>query len=550
MVLKILLRGSNEESLGLFPYKAMILDNVHGFIPINLGEYWILQTPFMRRLHNIKQLGANYLVFPSAKHTRLEHSLGCMHIASRMANKLLNDALSENNSKLCAALFNSCNETAYNSFIQVARLSCLLHDLGHLAFSHMIESGIKNILVYSNEDISLDQNISKKLSKIYSDMVLIGGKVHEFYTYYFIKKLSELASNELANDKNLSSLSSLIEASLASLFPKEKCDELEDLGLSCNAAKIIKSIISNEIADADRLDYLQRDAMATGIVYGNIDIDRLIYGIKLGLMQNDQKDEVPFLTLDMKSMPTLEDIFDARYKMYKSVYFHHKSIALNKSVEKFVNGLADEWDKVKLQLYEDIDIADFLDPKVLSEAIKENKYYFDDNELDSMIKISSNKGSDILKRWALSLLNRRELLPLSLFKRPEQVMIIASQILEKNGKQASTENIKKLIKGFNKHLLNEHIKSISDIDAIKIDYYDEEIINESKINEASQNIFNWKESMYIRGLVQTGSIPVLLVYIYSDSIEDHKKLKNNIDKIRSKAVNELSEIFSNKAKEI
>ncbi|MDP8003747.1 MAG: hypothetical protein RAK17_06160, partial [Caldisphaera sp.] len=97
---------------------------------------------------------------------------------------------------------------------------------------------------------------------------------------------------------------------------------------------------------------------------------------------------------------------------------------------------------------------------------------------------------------------------------------------------------------------NEHIKSISDIDAIKIDYYDEEIINESKINEASQNIFNWKESMYIRGLVQTGSIPVLLVYIYSDSIEDHKKLKNNIDKIRSKAVNELSEIFSNKAKEI
>jgi HD superfamily phosphohydrolase len=105
LVYDIVHKIGNEESQGLYQYKAMILDSVHGFIPINAGEYWILQTPFMRRLHNIKQLGANYLVFPSAKHTRLQHSLGSMHIASRMANKILNYALSEHNSKLCAALF-------------------------------------------------------------------------------------------------------------------------------------------------------------------------------------------------------------------------------------------------------------------------------------------------------------------------------------------------------------------------------------------------------------------------------------------------------------
>ncbi len=539
MVHDVVDKAMNEESQGLYQYKAMILDSVHGFIPINAGEYWILQTPFMRRLHNIKQLGANYLVFPSAKHTRLEHSLGSMHIASRIANKILSYALSENNSKLCAALFTTCNDKAYNSFIQVARLAGLLHDLGHLAFSHMIESGIKNVIMYSNEDKYIDKEVSSKLRNILSLLVERGGKIHEFYTYYFISRLSKMAEE---SDFDLLDIS--IKAASSSLFGENNCKALEELKLTCDAGQIVKSIISNEIVDADRLDYLQRDALTSGIVYGNIDIDRLIYGIKPA-MDGDK----PYITLDMKSMPTLEDIFDARYKMYKSVYFHHKSIAINKSVEKFVNGLADEWNDVKLDLYKDVDLGDFLNPIKLSEAIANDNYYFDDNEMDVMIKTSSIKGSNILKRWALSLLNRRELLPLSVFKRPEQVMILASQVLEKMNKKSTSDNIRRLVKEIDREKINDFIKQKSN-DTIKVDYYDEEIISEEKIMKASPNIFNWKESMYIRSLVQIGSIPVFLIYVYSDDENQHIKLRENINDIRNSISKEIISIFEEKAKDI
>jgi HD superfamily phosphohydrolase len=539
LVYDIVHKIGNEESQGLYQYKAMILDSVHGFIPINAGEYWILQTPFMRRLHNIKQLGANYLVFPSAKHTRLEHSLGSMHIASRMANKILNYALSEHNSKLCAALFTTCNEKAYNSFIQVARLAGLLHDLGHLAFSHMIESGIKNLLTYSNEDNKISEAVSAKLRNILSMLAEKGGKVHEFYTYYFIDQLSKMAEKT-----EFSLLDVSIRAAAVSLFDENNKDVLDELNLTSEAARIIKSIISNEIVDADRLDYLQRDALTSGIVYGNIDIDRLIYGIKLAM-----DGEKTYITLDMKSMPTLEDIFDARYKMYKSVYFHHKSIAISKSVEKFVNGLADEWDNVKLDLYKDIDLADFLNPIILSNAIANDYYYFDDNEIDVIIKASAIKGSTQIKRWALSLLNRRELLPISVFKRPEQVMIIASQILEKLGKKSSGENIRKLVKGIDRDRINDFVRKKLNIDSAKVDYYDEEIISEDKIMKIS-NIFNWKESMYIRSLVQIGSIPVFLVYVYSDDENDHINLRNKINEIRKSVSEEISNVFEERAKDV
>jgi len=535
----------DNENIGLYPYKAMLLDNVHGFIPINKAEYWLLQTPFFRRLHNIKQLGANYLVFPSAKHTRLEHSLGCMHIASRIANKLLDDALSEKNSKLCAAMFNSCNEKAYRSFIQVARLTGLLHDIGHLALSHMVEPGINNVLAYSKEDTLIEDEVAERLTDIYYKAVDFGLKLHEFYTYYFTEKLIEMAG-----EVPLENLDLLIEASLSSLFPKivckRGCSTLEELGLTKDAANIIRGVISNEIVDADRLDYLQRDAMATGIVYGNIDIDRLVYGIKLGYEKETDK---LYLTLDMKSVPTLEDIFDARYKMYKSVYYHHKSIAVGRSVEKFIYGLVDEWNKVKLDIYGDIDVAGFLDPKKLSEAIAENLYYFDDNEFDTMVKISLNKGSKLLRRWALSLLSQRELLPLSIIKRPEQVMIMASHILEKRGIPTHSENLKKLIKGIDKHGIEEEIKESTSVPSAKIDFYEEEIISEQKIMETS-DIFNWKESMYIKGLVQTGYIPVLYVYIYSDDMDDHITLKNRIGDIRKKAVEILENFLEEKSREL
>ena len=65
-------------------YTGNILDPIHGLIKMSEIEKWIIfQKPFSR-LKRIKQNTFLYYVFPSANHTRFEHSLGVMHIASEM----------------------------------------------------------------------------------------------------------------------------------------------------------------------------------------------------------------------------------------------------------------------------------------------------------------------------------------------------------------------------------------------------------------------------------------------------------------------------------
>ena len=65
-----------------------IYDPVHGFIQLTPLMINIIDTPEFQRLRDLKQLGATYLVFPSATHTRLEHSLGVAHLAGETMRAL------------------------------------------------------------------------------------------------------------------------------------------------------------------------------------------------------------------------------------------------------------------------------------------------------------------------------------------------------------------------------------------------------------------------------------------------------------------------------
>jgi len=97
-----------------------IRDTVHGYINLTETEVNLLDTPEMQRLRNINQLGFGYLVYPSATHTRFEHSLGTLFLAERAAKHL--ELEEERASRL--------------------RLAALLHDIGHGPFSHISENAI------------------------------------------------------------------------------------------------------------------------------------------------------------------------------------------------------------------------------------------------------------------------------------------------------------------------------------------------------------------------------------------------------------------------
>lgn len=61
---------------------------IHGFINITPLMKSIIDTVEFKRLHHLRQVGAAYLVFPSANHTRFEHSIGVSHLAGKLMKNL------------------------------------------------------------------------------------------------------------------------------------------------------------------------------------------------------------------------------------------------------------------------------------------------------------------------------------------------------------------------------------------------------------------------------------------------------------------------------
>jgi HD superfamily phosphohydrolase len=63
-------------------------DPIYGIIPVTWCERDLLRLPLLNRLRSVKQLGLGFLAFPGANHTRFEHSIGTIHVASLIAQSL------------------------------------------------------------------------------------------------------------------------------------------------------------------------------------------------------------------------------------------------------------------------------------------------------------------------------------------------------------------------------------------------------------------------------------------------------------------------------
>ncbi|MCK4968774.1 MAG: HD domain-containing protein, partial [Candidatus Aenigmarchaeota archaeon] len=185
----------------------IIKDPIHKDIKISDFEMKLIDTKNMQRLRNIKQLGPTNLVYPSAVHTRFEHSIGVMHLAEKMAGAL---KLSETTKK-------------------ELKIASLLHDIGHLPFSH----------------INRIETINLKNSK--KDHMDIG--IDKIKTNY-----SRLLEKNNLNEKNICSI--------------------------IKGKNPIGSILSSGI-DIDKMDYLLRDSYFTGASYGKISADAIITGAML-----------------------------------------------------------------------------------------------------------------------------------------------------------------------------------------------------------------------------------------------------------------------------
>jgi HD superfamily phosphohydrolase len=238
---------------------------IHGFIRYSRNEQRIIDHPVFQRLRNVRQLAMEYLVYPGAMHTRFEHSLGVMNMASQMFERL-----EERHGEQILENLKQVPELAEHTMAkarQIVRLMGLLHDLGHPAFAHAGEAGIP-------------------------------GKHHEDVSVYGIQNiLGEL-------------LDSTFFPGAAALLVRlmKKSPELA----------FLSQLVSGEM-DTDRADYLLRDSLHCGVSYGLFDSARLIESITL---VNDPDTGRLEIALHRGGEHTFEAMILARYQMNTQVYLH------------------------------------------------------------------------------------------------------------------------------------------------------------------------------------------------------------------------------------
>jgi HD superfamily phosphohydrolase len=270
---------------------------VHGFIGLTELERDVVNHPAFQRLRRIKQLGWTDYIYPGASHTRFEHSLGVMHLASRLYEAVVRsseDTLKEGFKYTDAGLARDW---------QIVRLAALLHDIGHPPFSHAAETLLP---MKESKGSSLVTGSGSKPS--------VEQYAHEDYSVEIIeKKLRDLIEQHPCNRRNYR----ITMDEITSLISKRTT--------AGSTTLFWKDIISGQL-DADRMDYLLRDSLHAGVSYGRYDHDRIVSSICAVRRRKEESSE-PKIAIMKGGMYAAEALIVARYWITKQVYFHKTRLA-------------------------------------------------------------------------------------------------------------------------------------------------------------------------------------------------------------------------------
>src|SRR5437016_1425889 len=264
---------------------------VHGFIGINDWEREIISQPAFQRLRRIRQLGWTDLVYPGAMHTRFEHSLGVMHVATSMYEAVARRSADVLKSEL------AYNQEGLDRHRTLVRLAALLHDLGHGPFSHAVE-----------ELLPMHASGRKLQHEDYS-VAIIRAKLHDVIENHPLNRNYGFHVDDITN---------LLEGSS-----------------QAKHALFWRELITGQM-DADRMDYLLRDSLHAGVDYGRFDWRRLLHTVEAVPGING---EGPRLGVNEGGWHAAEALVLARYFMFTQVYFHKTRVAYDHHLRKALGEL-------------------------------------------------------------------------------------------------------------------------------------------------------------------------------------------------------------------
>ncbi|MEX1071513.1 MAG: HD domain-containing protein [Anaerolineales bacterium] len=260
---------------------------ITGHVELTQLEKELVDHPDFQRLRRLKQLGTSYLVFPSAVHTRFDHSLGCLSRLNEMIVSIRTNPASEGKQ-------NHISEDEE----RLTRLVALLHDVGNLPFGHTLEDETR--VIKENQD-SRDRYLR------ILDKTKEGGLGEILVRYLGSRGFEQLMEFLTTSEKDVHNL-------------KEKA--------------FVTDLVKNTLC-ADLLDYLWRDPYFSGLPY-RVGDDFLRY-LYLDDVVNETgevarrpivrvwKEESQRHRRD--TLRELIDLLHLRYTLGETIYFHHAKLA-------------------------------------------------------------------------------------------------------------------------------------------------------------------------------------------------------------------------------
>jgi HD superfamily phosphohydrolase len=265
---------------------ALIADPIHRYIqftvPETKGEITekaLIDSPWVQRLRYIYQLQSARWVFPSAEHSRFQHSLGAMHLAGEFAKHLY--------PSLSRVLGSECPSGPFIE--EYMRVTGLLHDIGHGPFGHFFDDNFLHHYDLTHEDLG-QTIIQKHLGEIICQLRR--------------SPTGPFASGEELRPEDVA-------------FPIKKTGE-EDTRKP-KWARFLQPLTSG-IFTFDNLDYVSRDSYMCGVAVGPVDRERLMHYSFF---------TPKGLTLHKAGNSALTMFLNARLYLYTNVYYHRTTRAID-----------------------------------------------------------------------------------------------------------------------------------------------------------------------------------------------------------------------------